>query len=285
MATTQNNINVEQLLNDIQNLQSIEQKLFNSLDSDTILTTDQQKKIINKINLISEMRINLYKTLGGVNKFYQNVLNNAQNVSQQQKQVIGVVEKQLNDSKKKLQFLEAEKNNKIRLVQINDYYGEKYNEHSSLMKYIIYMLIPIIFICILFNLGFLPNFIFYILLIIISVIGSIYIIYKLLSIWSRDNMNYQAYNWTFNIDKAPKNIPDGGDNPWLDANIGTCIGNSCCSPGTLYDKNIHKCISDTNSEINTDSTESFISNVFTKYYNNNNKPDVTLNTTILPSNF
>ena len=138
MPTSYNTNNIEQILNDIQNLQDIEKKLFNSLDDNTLLTTEQQEKIINKINLISEMRLNLYRTLGGLNKIYQNVVINSKNISEQQKQAIHLVESQLNDSKRKLEFLENEKNNKIRLVQINDYYGQKYSEHASLMKYIIY---------------------------------------------------------------------------------------------------------------------------------------------------
>jgi hypothetical protein len=237
--------NIEQLLNDIQSLQDTEQKLFNSLDSNSLLTTDQQKKIINKINLISEMRLNLYKTLGGVNQFYQNVLTNSKNVSRQQRQAIRVVEKQLNESKRKLRFLEAEKNNKIRLVQINDYYGQKYSEHAKLMKYVIYMLIPIILLCFLYNTGILPPFLFYILLIIISVIGSLYIVFRMISIWNRDNMNYQSYNWNFNSKNAPAADNSGNsDDPWFSSNIniGTCIGDSCCSPGTLYDRTINQCI-------------------------------------------
>ena len=58
-----NNDKNEQLLNDIQTLQNIEEKLFISLDSDPSLTSEQQEKIIGKINLISQMRMNLYKTL------------------------------------------------------------------------------------------------------------------------------------------------------------------------------------------------------------------------------
>jgi hypothetical protein len=248
MPTSYNTNNIEQILNDIQNLQDIEKKLFNSLDDNTLLTTDQQEKIINKINLISEMRLNLYRTLGGLNKIYQNVIINSKNISEQQKQAIHLVESQLNDSKRKLEFLENEKNNKIRLVQINDYYGQKYSEHASLMKYIIYMLIPIIIICFLYNIGLLPSFLFYLLLIVISTIGSIYIIYKLVSIWNRDNMNYQEYDWNFNSKAAPTPKDLGGTgNPWdsPDMNIGTCIGNSCCSPGTIYDDTINKCITTT----------------------------------------
>ena len=241
-----NKTNIEQILNDIQSLQDTEQKLFNSLESNTLLTSDQQKKIINQINQLSEMRLNLYKTLGGVNKFYQNILSQAQNVSNQQRQAIQIVEQQLNESKKKLKYLESEKNNKTRLIQINDYYGEKYNEHTILMKYIIYMLIPIIILCFIYNLGILPSFLFYILIVIISVVGSLYIIYKMISIWSRDNMNYQEFNWGFNGKKAPSVKDDTGNSgsPWFSSNInlGTCIGEACCSPGTLYDNNMNQCI-------------------------------------------
>jgi ElaB/YqjD/DUF883 family membrane-anchored ribosome-binding protein len=96
MTNLYNTKNIEQLLNDIQSLQETEQKLFNSLESNVFLTNDQQKKIVDQINKISEMRLNLYKTLGGVNQFYQNILTNAQTVSNQQKQAIQVVEHQLN---------------------------------------------------------------------------------------------------------------------------------------------------------------------------------------------
>jgi hypothetical protein len=249
MPSQYNIDNLEKLLNDIQSLQDIEQKLFNSLDDNTLLTSEQQDKILKRINQISEMRLNLYKTLGGINTFYQTALNNSQDVYNQQKQAVRVVERQLNENKKKLAFLEKEKNNKIRLIQINDYFGQKYNEHASLMKYVIYMLIPIIIVCIIYNLGLLPTFLFYALIIVIAVIGSLYIIFKFISIWNRDNMNYQSYDWNFNLNAAPKADNNASlNNPWdlPDVNLGLCIGNSCCSPGTIYDREINKCISETN---------------------------------------
>ena len=61
--------NNEQILNDIQSLQKMEQDLFSSLETNTNLTPQQQQKIIEKMNQITNMRINLYKTLNGVNDF------------------------------------------------------------------------------------------------------------------------------------------------------------------------------------------------------------------------
>ena len=50
LSTQDNNI---QILNDIQSLQDIEQQLFNSLEENPNLNSEQQKQILQKINNIS----------------------------------------------------------------------------------------------------------------------------------------------------------------------------------------------------------------------------------------
>jgi hypothetical protein len=264
------NNNQQQMLNDIQSLQNIERDLFNALETNVNLSPDEYKKIIDKINSISQMRVNLYQTFGNFNNLYVNTLVDSQDTIQQQAFAIGIIEKQLNQAKTNLQKLESDKNNKIRLIEINDYYGEKYDEHTLLMKYIIYTLIPIIIITFLFNRGFLPNFIFYFLLIIIAIVGSIFIVRCLLSIWSRDNMNYQEYMWKFNMKNAPTvNSKAANDDPWLSTkfsgfgDFGTCIGSSCCTTGMIYDNNLNQCMPDSshksckNKHSNT-TTDSFV---------------------------
>jgi hypothetical protein len=68
-----------QILNDIQSLQDIEQQLFSSLeDNNQNLSKDQQKQIIQKINDISNMRVNLYKNLSAINSSFQTNLTNSQ---------------------------------------------------------------------------------------------------------------------------------------------------------------------------------------------------------------
>ena len=145
--------NNEQILNDIQSLQIMEQQMFSSLETNPNLTPQQQQKIIEKMNQLSTMRINLYKTLSGVNNFFQNALTSSVGTLKEQTAAISIVEDELNKSKKRLELLEIEKNNKIRLVEINNYYGQKYAEHSSLMKIIIYILIPVIIFSVLKNKG------------------------------------------------------------------------------------------------------------------------------------
>ena len=277
--------NNEQILNDIQSLQQIEQQLFNSLETNPNLTVEQQQKIIEKMNQLSNMRINLYKTLSSVNNYFENTLNSSVGTLQQQLLAIEIVENELNKAKKRLEILEEEKNNKIRLVEINNYYGDKYAEHSQLMKIIIFILIPIIFFAFLNNKGLLPNNIYYIIVIIISLIGAYFFWKRYASIIMRDNMNYQEYNWPFN----PNNVSTGStssttSDPWAtNVNLGTCVGDYCCAEGTTYDTTLNQCVINSSSEGFTGNSLD-INNVLTKTQpNKNDKVDIDLRNP-MPSN-
>ena len=279
--------NTTQILNDIQSLQTIEQQLFSSLEENTGLTTEQQKKVVDKINGISKMRINLYETLNGVNSFFQNALANSKGTLSEQTAAIDIVEKELNTSKNRLKVLEEEKNNKIRLVEINDYYGQKYAEHSDLMKIIVIMLIPILILAILFNKGILPEKVYYILIGIVAIIGGVFIWRTILSIMMRDPMNYQAYDWYFNPDTAPTSTSTSSTDPWASTKIInslTCVGDDCCSDGLVYDSTLNQCITSNGETTSTTTTESFVNDVFTKPSNNYKKPDVVLGSDNIKSN-
>ena len=234
--------NNEQVLIDIQTLQTMEQQLFSSLESNPNLTSQQQQQIITKMNQLSEMRINLYKTLSGVNNFYKNALQSSQGTLTDQIIAVSIVEDELNKSKKQLDALEIDKSNKLRLVEINDYYGEKYSEHAKLMKIVIFTLLPILILAIIHNKGFIPNIIYYIFVSIILIIGALYFWYTFSSIVTRDNMNYQEYDWYFNPSDAPTGKTTGKD-PWANNGLlGTCVGQNCCSSGQTYSSVLNQCV-------------------------------------------
>ena len=262
--------NNEQILNDIQSLQQMEQQLFNNLETNPNLTSTQQQDIIQKINQISQMRINLYQTLTGINGFYQNALSSSIGTLQEQTSAIAIVENELNNAKKRLDMLEVEKNNKMRLVEINDYYGDKYAEHSQLMKIIIFTLIPVIILAVLNSKGLLPNIIYYLLLTIVSFIGAIYFWYRFSSIIRRDDMNYEHYDWYFNPSTAPPGSSDSTD-PWGNGTYGTCIGELCCSDGQTYDSSLNLCVDTSSSGTTTETfvTESMVNDILTQ---NSDKP-------------
>ena len=267
--------NNQQILSDIESLQSIEQDLFNNLENNPNLTTQQQTKIIDKINNVSNMRINLYQTLSGINNYFQGAMTSSQGILQDQSAAISIVETELNKAKRRLKLLEEEKNNKIRLVEINNYYGDKYSEHSNLMKIIIAMLIPIIILTILNSKGILPSPIFYILVGLISFVGAIYFWKRMISIYMRDHMNYQEYDFPFDASTAPApGTSTTTSDPWLTTTpvTGTCVVSACCSTSQTYDASSNLCVDNT--------TETFINNVFTKNSYNSKKPDFTLDSII-----
>ena len=267
--------NNEQVLNDIQSLQEMEQQLFNNLETNPNLTSDQQEKIIDKMNKLSNMRINLYQTLSGVNNFFQNALDSSIGTLKEQTVAVAIVESELNQSKKRLELLESEKNNKIRLVEINEYYGDKYAEHSQLMKIIIFILVPIIILAILNNKGILPNNIYYVLLVVISVIGAVFFWKKFASMLMRDNMNYQEYNWDFNAASAPAASTTITTDPWAsESSAATCVGEACCSDGQVWDVSLNQCVGD--STVETFLTESMINNALIKLQPGKYKSDYSL---------
>jgi hypothetical protein len=146
----------EQTLIDIQSLQAIEKELYANLEKNNgkdVLTPDEKTQIINKINEISQMRINLYATLKNNYSFYQKNVSSSRNTLQEQTQAVNIVEQELNESKKKLQLLEDEKYNKLRLVEINTYYGKTYNAYAAIMKIIVAVCIPVLILAILFILS------------------------------------------------------------------------------------------------------------------------------------
>jgi len=258
--------NNEQILNDIQTLQKLEQNLFNNLESKPNLSFDEQNIIIEKMNQLSKMRIHLYKTLNGFHKYFENELNTSIGTLKEQARAIAIIENELNREKRQIQDLEEKKNNKIRLVEINNYFGEKYAEHSQLIKIIIFTLLSIIILVSLKKYEILPNFLFNTLLVIVALIGSYFFWYRFSSILMRDNMNYHEYDWYFNTKTAPTETSVSFTDPWITTNVnmnlGTCIGNNCCSDGLVYDTILNKCTIQNEKKENT--KENFVNSILTK---------------------
>lgn len=272
--------NNTRILNDIQKLQSIEQSIFKNLESSSIneLSPEQQIKLIEKINAISDMRINLYHTLNGLNSHYKNAMNTTQSILKNQEISVRIAETELNRAKKQLETLESQRVNKIRMVQINDYYGKQYEEHTQFMKILIYMLIPIAILLYLKNAGILPEKIYYGLVVVISIIGSYYLSIVFYSIISRSSMNYDEYKWNFNANsvKTSEDSTEEESDPWKLPTVGSCYGAACCSTGQFYDSAARVCKIDESYKSDVENFETQINKnpgIYSKKYY---KPDVNL---------
>lgn len=239
-----------ELIADIQNLQNVESGLFKSLETgiaNKTLTLDQQNSLVDQINKVANMREGIYKSLDSTQQYYIGTVSNVGGIIGHQINALDVVENQMNESKKRLKAIQQEKDNKLRLVEINTYYGEKYENHTGIMKTIVFFCIPIIILAILANANILPHSIYVLLFIIIVVAGIVVIMRQILEALSHDNMNYQEYVWGSSPPTKPyveTGNPSGVD-PWKGIGF-TCMAQECCDTGYTYVPSpINKCISNT----------------------------------------
>jgi hypothetical protein len=201
------------------------------------------------------MRINLYNSLKKSYSNYQQNVSFSRNVLNDQMISVDVIENELNETKRRLNLIEEQKKNKIRLVEINTYYGKQYNAHKKVMQIIVIMCIFILILNILANKGFIPSKINIFINVFIIVFGLMIIGYEIIDISNRDNMNFDEYSWFFDKSEAPKPTPidsisyENNINldPWAMARSTsmptiTCIGANCCTEDSIYDEIQNKCI-------------------------------------------
>ena len=271
----------EQVLNNISQLQSQEKELYNSLDN-VSLTSDQKQQVIDKINQISQMRINMYASLKDMYSYYQKNASTSGTTLLQQIEAVDILENELNQSKIRLNLLEDEKNNTLRLVQINTYYGKRYNSLSKLMKTIVIMCIPLIILAVLANKGILPPNLYVFTSGLVIVIGSVILGLQIIDISNRSNMNWDEYNWYFDEENAETSTEDTTttSNPWGTVSV-TCIGSACCYDGSTYDEQQNICVP-TQTDITSTNTSIETFNVLEKYSNTQDKPVYNNNIIVKP---
>ena len=233
----------EQIIAHISQLQKMENDITNQLNVPD-LTDANRISILNKINEISQMRIDLYRIINDMYSYYQDNVSHTRDILSDQLAAIAIIETELNDNKKRLNMLNEQKNNKVKLVQINTYYGKYYNARKQIMVTIVLICVPVLILTILGNMGILPSNLYALLIIIIIIIGSISIGYQIIDLSNRDNMNFDEYNWKFNKNLAPPiDINTDKIDPWSIIPA-SCINGACCPQGYNYDSNpdVNKCV-------------------------------------------
>jgi len=240
----------EQTLTDIQGLQNTEQELFNQLNNPS-LTPEQKNTIVTKINEVSQMRMNLYKNLNSMYSFFNANVTSSNATLIEQTNAVKIVEEQLNEAKIKLNQMQKNTSNNMRMVEINTYYGEKYRNYTSILKLALLFCIPILFFTVLYKSDIISNGIFSFIIIFLLFIGIIVIGTRILDAMHRSDMNYNEYTWGFDKKTAPSGnssspVSNTASDPWATAseNSTNCLGQSCCYEGTKYDETLEQCVPD-----------------------------------------
>jgi hypothetical protein len=179
-------------------------------------------------------------------KYYQGSSTNIETIIGEQMVTITIIENELNEAKIRLKQIENDKNNKLRLVEINTYYSEKYNDQTHIVKILIFFCVLLIILLLLTNKGIIPPMLFKWGFIVIVFVGAIVLWRHFILNISRDNMNYQEFDWgkspttpSYNTDNPE------GTNPWEDETGLTCVAQECCQTGFTYAPSpVNKCVSD-----------------------------------------
>ena len=201
----------ESLLEQISHLQDLENKKYDELNillasNPTPDNIAQQKILINDITQLSTIRSDLFNTL--LMQAQNNLkVNTAMNANVQDKHTIVTLKE--NDLKARRDAMAAvnQKNeNALKMVDINVYYKKQYEARVKIMKYIVVLCFLVIFFVVLMNLGWLPQEMVTVLVVIIIFGGAMYIGSLVYDMYQRSNINYDEYSWGFDSQKMESTI-------------------------------------------------------------------------------
>ena len=205
----------ENIMNNIEKLTEVQDELKYKLEEGiaTGMSEEERTKLTTNITDISGLIQDLYSTVSNTYTFVQNSIASNAKTMESQAYATNIVNSELTVSNDQVEDKDTEKANKMKLIEINDYYSEEYLDRTNMMKSVILVCIPLIILTVLKNKGVLSDNIFKILIILIIVIGFIYLFKLFLKIISHNNMQYQKYDWNFNKSAAPPvdtSNPEGG---------------------------------------------------------------------------
>ena len=197
-----NNENIQNNITSLENLKNdLTEQLYSGISNG--ISLDDQNKLTTKITSINEIINSLHQTSSSTYSFFKTNMDATAKSIEEQGYATTIVNNESVGIEYNVDSLEQEQANKLRLIEINDYYSEQYLDRTNIMKSVILVCIPLIILTILKNKGLLSKNIFTLLIIIIIVVGGIYLFKLFLKAISHNNMQYQQYDWNFNINAAP----------------------------------------------------------------------------------
>jgi hypothetical protein len=257
--TTGNNLS--DILFNIKNLQTAEQDLIRQLDiytssSGYVASDPKIDEFVKNINTIADARIAMFKIINANATILHTGVSQSRIDLVSQMTLLQAVEAQLNQAKATIDQLNNSNATKMRMVEINTYYGQRYEAHSDLMQKIILFCLPVLILFILKKKEILPEGLANILIGVIIAVGAFMIMRASWDIFTRSNMEFDQYEWNYefadttrpptiwqyNKENFFKNFNFSALLNNLLSNLGICVADSCCSPGQKYDSNKLKCV-------------------------------------------
>jgi len=195
---------------------------------------------------LNSTRAELYRNLNDMYIIMQtnaNTINNS-DVFKAQQNAVKLIETELDKAKKNKEILEVDKNNKLRMSQINTYYSKYYEASTDIMKIIIYVSIPLLILAFLKKRGLILDSLNTFLTIIILSIGGINLGKRMYDMFRRTDYDFDKFNWEFDPDTIDSSkLPQNGKlNLGIDSLSASCYGPGCCdNVKTIWNNTTNKC--------------------------------------------
>lgn len=170
-----------------QNTLDVISNLGSQMSEEQIITA--KNSLMNNANLFNN-------SINQINNSANQSVNNLRAVSNNlanQQIVTDILQTEVDNAERSYTGLKQDNNDKLRMIQINTYYTEKYKAHTNLMKKIIYFILPILLITILGNKEIIPKNLAYTIAGIILIIGIIVVLYNIYDLNNRNNLDFNEY--------------------------------------------------------------------------------------------
>ena len=239
------------ILDSISDLTNLKTNLTNNISilSATGLTGPVSTAIgglTSQLNAIDTAQENLHTQINQINTFYTNGLVATSQIEDNQERATNIITSETELNNKRLENVNNEQNNKMRLVEINSYYGKKYSEQNKIMKIIIIVCVIVLILWIVDSKQLLPipSFIFTILISLSITIGTLLIFYHCYYLILRNNVDFDQIDFDIPISKLPKIdtlTRSGGAIGSTGSSAGICTNQECCPPGFAYNSELNYC--------------------------------------------
>ena len=202
--------NLDTQFTNIAELQTIQKNLFTDLEklagSPNIADTGIQQQINDKfaqIDNLTKLRTNIFETVKANYGITQSDFNIQRRSYAQQLVALNIIENDLTNTTNQLKKSMTIRDNAERMVGVNNYYTRRYESHADIMKHIIFYCGVIILAIFLMKMGVVTDQIASLIIIIALCIGIIVVGKKVYDLSRRNNIDYDKYNFHFDITKVP----------------------------------------------------------------------------------
>ena len=211
------NMGILNTFDNIQKIQSLESDNYDKLLKNDVtqeLSSEEKQKLLNELANLSAIKMNLYDSIKDTYNSSITTMSSSQQNIMEQLAAIKIVEAELKDSAARMTQLNDENTNTMRMIEINRYYEEKYNDYTGFIKYLIIFIIIFLLIYILHRRLLISDSIYKILLFInilvaVIMLGNYY--YKMMF---RSNMVYQEYVYPYADVVGSTSSDTNTTNPW-----------------------------------------------------------------------